>query len=297
MVIGHEKQWRFLKRSAEMDKLPHAYLFSGQEKLGKKTLAVEFIKWLFQENLFNPPHPDFIFIEPIEKEIQISQIRELSWKLALKAFSAPFKAVIIDQAHLMNAEAQNCFLKTLEEPRGKTILILITEYPERLFLTILSRCQTLKFYPVNKTEIKNYLKQKGLTEEMAEKVSSSSAGRPGDAIEFLLNPEKLENQKQKIKELIALTDSNLAFRFQYAKALSREPQNLEEILDNWLRYFRKILISIITQPRAKSDYNKFKPYSLLKLKNILKLTQKTIFLISTTNINPRLALEILLMEL
>ncbi|PIV68380.1 MAG: hypothetical protein COS07_04185, partial [Candidatus Aenigmarchaeota archaeon CG01_land_8_20_14_3_00_37_9] len=158
---------------AESGRISHAYLFCGQEKLGKKTIALEWISSLFGQDLQNAQHPDLIFLEPTDppsvkdskekptgkKEIRISQIRELIWKLSLKPYSAPYKAVIIDQAHLMNQDAQTSLLKTLEEPKGKTFLILITEMPESLFPTIRSRVENIKFYPVKKEEIKNYLKK------------------------------------------------------------------------------------------------------------------------------------------
>lgn len=293
MIVGHQKIWQYLKHSAEIGKLSHAYLFSGQEKLGKRTLAIEFVKWLFNSDILKRQHPDFIFIEPIGKEIQISQIRECILRLSLKPSIAPYKVAIIDQAHLMNKEAQNCFLKTLEEPKGKTILILITEYPEMLFPTILSRVQKIKFYPLPSTEIENYLKTKGVSDSKIKEISRLSQGKPGRAIDFISNSKKIEERKQKITELIKILNSPLAFRFQLAKDLSRE-KNLREILDIWLDYFRNLLLErclTYLRPGVKSDY------SFSKLKNILKQIQRTNFLISTTNINKELALEILMLEL
>ena len=145
MIIGHKNQWNFLKKSAELDRLSHAYLFSGENQLGKKTLAIEFVKFLncsakdFSEkpcqvcrncqDVQKKAHPDFVLIEPenSHKEIQISQIRNLIWKLSLRPYSAVFKVAILDKAHSMSQEAQSCFLKLLEEPKGKALLILITE--------------------------------------------------------------------------------------------------------------------------------------------------------------------------
>ena len=75
MIIGHQKQWELLKRTAKNDNFSHAYLFSGQEKLGKKTLALEWFYSLLESE--NKYHPDLIFVEPNNREIQISQIREL----------------------------------------------------------------------------------------------------------------------------------------------------------------------------------------------------------------------------
>jgi len=269
--------------------MSHAYLFSGPEKIGKRTLAVEFTKKLFKENITKKQHPDFILIEPQKKEIQISQIRECIWKLSLTPSVAPFKIAIINDAHCLNAEAQNSLLKTLEEPKGQAVLFLITDYPERLFPTILSRCQTLKFYPVKKEEIENYLKNQKIAQNKIEEIVKNSAGKPGLAIDFLLNPDKLKTQKEKISDLVKILDSDLAYRFQYANDLSREPQNLKDALSVWLAYFRDILISNVAHISQKK-------YSFDKLRDITKLIQETNFLISTTNVNPRLALEILMME-
>ena len=337
MLIGHQKQRNFLEKTAKSDKLAHAYLFCGQEKLGKKTIAVEFAKWLFKD--YNPPtasevpaegrrvvggseshsslaraqrrveknecsssrsewapdvikrqHPDFIFIEPEKKEIQISQIRECIWRLSLKPSVAPFKIAIIDEAHCLNQEAQNSLLKTLEEPRGKTLIFLVTEYPERLFPTIISRCQILKFYSVPKEEIERYLRKQNILESEIKQIVEISEGQPGLAMDFMSDPQKLKTQKTVISDLIKMSNSDLAFRFQYAKNLTGEFQNLKDTLDIWLRHFRSVLISSINGTFQTG-------YSLNKLGDIIKLIQETNFLISTTNVNPRLALEILMMEL
>ena len=246
---GHQKQWEFLKKSAELGRLPHALLFYGQKGLGKKALAIEFSKFLIKE--ISPP--DFILIEPQGKEIQIAQIRSLIQGLSFKPYLADFKIAVLNKAHLMTQESQNCFLKFLEEPTDKTYLILITEYPAMLLPTILSRVQKLRFFPA-----------KGF---------------------------KIEDNKDLISDLIKMSESDLASRFQYAKNISTE--DLKEILDTWLRYFRKIFINKLTGQEVKD----FSRYSLSKLKDIIRHIQSTRFLISTTNTNPRLALEILLIEL
>ena len=289
MIIGHQKQWRFLKKSVELGKISHAYLFCGEEHLGKKRIALEFVKLINGGN-FDLGHPDLILIEPKEKEIQIAQIRELIQKLSFKPYSALFKVALIDQAHLMTKDSQNSFLKTLEEPKGRTVLILITETPERLLATISSRCEIIKFSPVKEVEIKSYLREK-LSDKDCEEASKFCLGRPGAAVDFVSDPQRLENRKKIIKELIKISNSGLASRFQSAKELSRE-SNLREILDIWLSYFRNVLLT--TGNRKQETGNK---YSFSKLKNILSQIQNTSFLISTTNINSRLALEILMLEL
>ena len=282
VIIGHQKQLNYLKRMAESGKIPHALLFSGEAQLGKKTIALEFISWLFGGNPLL--HPDFILIEPQAKQIQIGQIRDLAFRLSLKPIKAPLKATIIDESHSMTPEAQNCFLKTLEEPKGNTLLILITQLPHFLLPTIVSRCQSIKFYPVKNDEIERYLKnQEGLSDREVEEILKISQGRPGRAVELASSKEKFEFYKKRMKELANLFNSNLSSRFQYAKEISTK-ENLQEILEIWLNYFRNIFIKNCSTT------------SLEHLENILQQIQRTIYLISTTNVNPRLALEILMMN-
>ncbi len=268
-MLRNPKQWQLLKKTAELGKTPHALLFYGQNDCGKRALAIEFIKLLnCQENKFEARpclacracldiekniHPDLTIVEPHEgKEIKIAQIRDLQNNLSLKAYSAPFKAVIVDKAHLLNQEAQSAFLKILEEPRGNSLFILISEYPEILLPTILSRVERMRFYspPVR---------------------------------------EKSKKEKEAIDEIIKLGRQNLLSRFQYVKTLAEDSPDLREILDIWLSHFRETLLSVVNG--QASDY------SVMKLEKILKTIQNITFLISTTNVNARLALEILMLEL
>lgn len=309
-IIGHQKQWQYLAGLAELDKVPHALLFSGQEKLGKRTLALEFVKLLNCEapdfskipcqscrsclNIQKNQSADFLLIKPENKEIQIGQTRDLVWKLSLKSYSANFKSAVIDQAHAMNQEAQTGLLKTLEEPRGKTVLILISEYPRTLFPTILSRVQEIKFFPVKRAEIENYLEEKKIKKEESGDLMEFFLGKPGEIIDFLADPQKLKQRKVVLSSFIKILNSPLALRFQYVKKLVDDSQNLKEVLQSWLFYFRDLLISRIIGSRDPDSLTN--NYSAEKLKNILNQIQKTNFLLANTNVSPRLALEVLMLE-
>ncbi len=260
-------QWQFLKKTAELGNISHAYLFLGKEHLIKKTTAIEFIKLLnCQEKEFSKRpcqtcrscrdiqaqvHPDFFIIRPEAGEIQISQIRKLRKALSLHPHSVYYKSVIIEYAEKMNQESASAFLKTLEEPKGRTIFILICNNSEMLLPTIVSRCQVIKFYY-----------------------------KP---------PQKVPVQDKRIKDIILLTKSNLDVRFQYAKDLSERGEEISQVLDLWLIYFRDILIKTIN--------GQVTGYSLSKLLRIIRTIERTNFLISSTNVNRRLALEILMLEL
>ncbi|MFH1575842.1 MAG: hypothetical protein ABIB55_02780 [Candidatus Nealsonbacteria bacterium] len=268
-MLKNLKQWQFLKKTSELGKTPHALLFYGQYACAKRALALEFIKLLnceakkFEDrpcqrcraclDIEKNVHPDLMIIEPQEsKEIKITQIRDLQNNFSLKPYSAPFKSAIINKAHLLNQEAQSAFLKILEEPRGNSLFILISEYPEMLLPTILSRVERLRFYSPP-------------------------------------SHEKSKKEQEAIDEIVKLSRQNLFSRFQYAKAIAEDSADLRGLLDIWLSYFREILLSVIN--------DKSSDYSVAKLKKILKTIQNISFLISTTNVNIRLALEILMLEL
>ena len=279
MIIGHKQQQEFLEKSIKDGS--RSLLFTGPESLGKKTVALSFFTSLFQEKPFN--HPDFISINPSEGKIRINQIRELSSRISLKPIKSSSFGVVIDQAHLMNREAQNCFLKTLEEPKSNAVLILVTEHPDFLLPTIFSRCERLKFYPVKKEEIKKYLKENNIIGERADSIINISLGRPGKIINFLENPESLEDRKKVINDLIKIMQAPLSERFQYVQELLKR-EDLRNVLIIWLSYLRESLL-------LNNSVG-----SLSKLKKILNAIQETIFLISNTNTSLKLALEVLVTE-
>jgi len=293
-LIGHEKQWKLLNQSVNSDRLAHAYLFTGQEKLGKKTLALEFAKQILKEDIAKKQHPDFIYIEPEEKEIKISQIREFIWRLSLKSYSGLKKVAIIDQAQSMNSEAQNCFLKTLEEPKGDTVIILVTAFPQTLLPTILSRCEELRFYPISAEKIIKYLQTKNIAEKEVAEIARLSLGRPGIAVEIAADPIKLSQQKQIVKDLLQMISLPLANRFGYVKTMPESPRELEKIINTWVWYLRSRFIDRLAGGKATPG---LQAKSISQLAGILKTCQDTQFLLTKTNASPRLALEILMMEL
>lgn len=272
-MIGHQKQRALLKSIALKGDANHAYLFSGEEQLGKKSIALEFAKMVCP----NIAYPDLICIEGGA----IKDIRDLIWKLSLKPYAAPFKIAVIDNAHLMNAESQNCFLKTLEEPKGKVLIILVTSYPEMMLETILSRVERVRFFPVETAEMEKHF---------AKNIVSLSRNRPGRAMELAGNSDKMEECEKTIADLKKMMASDLAVRFQFAKKLLSEEDSatkLKNILESWLDYFRKMLLENISKKEG---------YPISKIKRIINKIQTIYFLVSTTNVNQKLALEIVMME-
>jgi len=310
MLFGHREKWESLIKSAKNHRLAHGLLFSGPEQVGKKTFAIEFAKYLNClskdkkpcgvckncKDIENGIFPDFILLEPQGKggDTQISQVRELIEKLSFKPYSSFYKIAVIDKAHLMTSQAQNCFLKFLEEPPKNTILILISEYPYTLLPTIRSRVQEIKFSLVEKEEILKLIKSHNITGQKLREIAFLSAGRPGTALVFCQNPEVLKEKKKLIQDLFLMTTSDLAFRFNYLNEISDFSQTkAEEILKTWLFYLRGVFITRLQDKKRQSKI----PYSLPKLKKVIENLQRILFLISTTNINIKIAFENFLIDL
>jgi len=299
MIAGLQKQWQILRNMAEAGKIPHALLFSGPEKTGKKTLALEFTKFIFcQERIKgsmpccscrscldvdNRTHPDLSLILPEEGSIKIAQIRDLGWRLSLKPYSAKIKVGIIDDAHLLQFDAQNSLLKTLEEPKGDTLLILVTSNPQMLLKTISSRVQTSKFSLASQGDIEKFLLGLGADKKKAQDVADISSGRPGLAMDFFNDPEKLAARKSAIEEIKSVIKAKIPQRFGYAKKIADSPETINEILGLWEDHLRKIIVS---DPKAGAG-----------LLRSVKSLEETVYLIKTTNVNQKLALENLMLNL
>jgi len=304
LLVGHQKQWQYLTGLAKSSRLPHALLFAGEKGVGKKTAALEFAMALNCQNTTAGPkpcfscrpcsdiqknqYPDLAIVEPEKKEIQISQIRDLIWRLSLRPYNSALKIALIDGAHLMNAEAQNCLLKTLEEPSGQALLILISDQPSTLLSTILSRTERVNFYPVARKEIEDALVADGASADLAWELGEISMGRPGQAINFFRDPEKLKIYHQRLSEVPRLIKDDYAERFQYAKDLSEDPEAVKNVLSIWLGYFRNNLLASVAEGNSAAA---------AKTAKIINTIQKMIYLIAHTNVSVRLALEVLMLEL
>jgi DNA polymerase-3 subunit delta' len=330
MIIGHKTQWEFLKKLVESERIPQALLFVGEDSLGKRKIALEFIKLLncqekdiklkpcqtcFSCTLIEKnKHPDVILLAPKEsrsretslqdkKEIQISQIRDLKKSLNLRPQFATQKAVIINDAHTLNSQAQNCLLKTIEEPRGKVLFSLITSHPEMLLETVRSRCETLKFYPVHPQEMIKHLKKFKISNSQLRKILSISEGRPGRFIDFLEDPQKLTNALEIFEAIQKLLDSDILQRFSFAKNFFEKRNSslsLPAFLEEMERYLRSILL---VKLKVKNEFlnsffetSRISPsYSFLRIKEMIDSVENFKFLVSQTNINPKLAFEALML--
>lgn len=169
-IIGNENIKELLKNSIKTNNLVHSYMFVGPDGIGKKLFADVFSKMILCENQddlcnncsscirFNSNnHPDFMMIDSEDsKSIRIGQIRLLQEKIAEKPIISNKKVYTINDADFMTVEAQNCLLKTLEEPPEYAVLILILSNESKLLNTIKSRCTKIVFNKLKNEELLKY---------------------------------------------------------------------------------------------------------------------------------------------
>ena len=299
MIVGNEKKINILRQIIKSNNIPHAMIFSGPEMIGKKKIAIEFIKNIFCEDLCGECYfcksiennPDINIISPVEGNIEIEEIRKVKERLSLKPYHNKIKALIIDDSHLMKSDAQNAFLKMLEEPKGDTLIIFITPFREMLLKTIRSRAQEIKFSLVSNEEIEKYLISLGASSKKAKEISLISSGQIGKAINFFEDKSKMDFFNKSIEDIIFLSRSSISQRFQYAEKLKDDKIKIIEILDIWERFLRReILLKVFNY---KSSVN----YSLKKTKELIDELEKIKYIIESSNVNKRMAFESLLIKL
>ncbi len=203
-ILGHVKQKRILSASVKNDRLAHAYLFTGKDGVGKRSLALEFARLV---NCENPDHinfkacsvclscekqskglnPDIELVEPDGNSIKKEQITGLLGAQSLSSLFNRYKFIIINEAGKLSRDAVPMLLKTIEEPLQKRVFILIESRADLLLDTIKSRCQTLKFGPLPPEQIKDILVSKGTPvsdERIFEYVIRASEGSAAKALEL-----------------------------------------------------------------------------------------------------------------
>jgi len=256
-----------LRQYIAQQRIPQALLITGQKGLGQQHLAEWFAFSLLCADvqphhdycgrcdscllLAAGTHPDYFFVEPDEpgKAITIAQIRNLLSKLTLKPQFEAHRVVIINPAGEMNKAAANAFLKCLEEPAQRTVIILITDKPASLPATIISRCQKLSVGKPDKETYNTWLRQQDIHDDL-ELLYGLSQGAPLLA-QCYANEKMLMQRKQCFKDWIAVA------RQQSHPVLIAENWHKlpEESLIFWITSWVIDLIKCCYQTQAGKLYN------------------------------------------
>lgn len=330
-VVGQNKVVSLLQRSLEQGSLAHAYLFVGPAHVGKMTLALNLAQALNCEAATPPcgecapcqkiasaKHADVQIIGLTQNadsdetkpraEIGIDQIRQMQHSSSLPPFEGKYKVYIIDEAAQLSIEAANCLLKTLEEPVGRVIFILLTTNDRLLPATVVSRCQRLELSPLTAGEVETTLSsQWGIEPQKAKLLARLCHGCLGWALSATADASLLQQRTERIDRLLDITNANYDESFDYAAELaaqfSQKRELVYEVLDLWLSWWRDLLLvktncseAIINVDLLTTLGEMAQDYSLAQIKAVIGSIQVAGEQLRL-NANPRLVLEVLMLSI
>ena len=330
-VIGQTRVVTLLQRSLEEESLAHAYLLVGPPHVGKMTLALNLAQALNCQGTERPcgecascqkiasaNHADVQVIgltqnvdsaeAKLRTEIGIDQIRQMQHSASLPPFEGKYKIFIIEGAEFLSTEAANCLLKTLEEPTGKVVFILLTTNDGLLPATVVSRCQRLELSPLAATEVETALNSRwGIEPQKAKLLARLSHGCLGWALSAALDDGLLQQRAEKIDRLLDIINADYEERFAYANQLAAQfTQNrglVQEVLDLWLDWWRDLLLVKIGCSDIITNVDRLD--KLVEIAEDYRLAQIKAFINSIQaageqlrqNANPRLVLEVLMLDM
>lgn len=214
-IIGNDKIKEALEKTVNENKVSHSYMFVGIDGIGKQLVAKKFAQAILCTKetekscnqckscieFMSNNHPDFLYLEPDGNSIKIEQIRYLQRKIQEKPIISNKKVYIINDADKMTTEAQNCLLKTLEEPPEYGTIILIGSNENAFLNTIKSRCMKISFRPIESKYIKQYMEKIYDMKNISQNMLEAFQGSIGKAINLKDKKEQYENIEKMIERL------------------------------------------------------------------------------------------------
>jgi DNA polymerase III subunit delta' len=315
-ILGHERQKDILRRAVDSGRLAHAYLFEGPEGIGKRLMALALVRAVFCQDgngcgncsacrkVDHHNHPDLHILEPDGASIKIEQIRGLQKELSYRPLEAPKKVCLIDGAEKLNPSAGNSLLKTLEEPTGDALLILITARPEGVLSTIRSRCQRLPFVRLPQEKLRQVLLERlGVDETQSHILTALSEG----SFKKALGKDRdlyLDKRRTLLKSLTALSPGSIIPLFELARQLSEQKEQLPEILEMFQAFYRDLLlfrhgrpeqelVNIDLLDKIRRTAGRETVASLLRKLDAIVASRRQL----ERNVNRQLAMDVLLLHL
>ncbi|MBU1018076.1 DNA polymerase III subunit [Patescibacteria group bacterium] len=301
-IVGHTQQLLGLEKEIKEKNISHAYLFSGPRQGGKSSIAKTFANIIQCPNHYckkckdcqliqAKAHSDTLFMEDNGESIKIDDIREIIRKTNLTSQS-PYRVIVIENIERMPIEAQNSFLKTLEEPPGKTIFLLTTSHLDQVLLTIQSRVRHFHFSTVDDGILKAYLKETFGSRSDMDEIINMAQGRPGLAINMIKDEGAFEDQKKLYNQIETFLKKNdLAQKFSFIEGIEKDKDQVSLFLDAFTRYLRKLLFEYMNSSSPLLG-KRFTPRDII---NLFESLEKTRYFINR-NVNKRLALENLMIQ-
>jgi DNA polymerase-3 subunit delta' len=261
-LVGNEGQAAHLQTALAADRLPQSLLLTGPKQVGKRTLALILARAANCSGS-EPPcgtcracrlsgegaYPDLHLIElqAGRQRIGIQEIQQLQSELARRPTEGPRRLALIVDAERLSPEAENCLLKTLEEPPPAAILLLTAEEAESLLPTTVSRCARFRLHPVAAERIAAHLEHRlGQSAEQARLLAALADGRPGWAIAAATDPSYLAARRAGLDRLARALESRQLDRLEISRTLaeswSGKSDQVRAELDLWASWWRDLLL-------------------------------------------------------
>ena len=258
-IVGHE-QIKEHMQAAIRDKKPfHAYLFQGEEGVGKEALARTFAAGLqCQSESADKPckecvscrqmesgnQPDVIWVTREKASLGVDEIREqLCNTMDIKPFSSPYKIYLVPEAEKMTEAAQNALLKTIEEPPEYGIVILMTSNISALLPTIQSRCLTMEFRPLSTAVVESYVKEHCQVPDYQARASAAFAqGNLGKAMRYAKSEDFIERKDHIISLLRHVEQMDLSEMLAVIKDLGTRKDEVRDYIDLMVLWYRDVLL-------------------------------------------------------
>ena len=279
-IIGHEQNIEHLENAIENGQVSHAYIFNGEDGIGKMTTAKAFVKALLCASknscgtcqsciqIDSGNHPDVIYVTHEKAGITVDDIRDqVNQSVFVKPYSSDYKVYIIDEADKMNAAAQNALLKTIEEPPAYAVIILLSNNKESFLETIVSRCVVLNFGPLKESQVREYLHSHydnmNGREDLAVSYSMGNIGKAKKVIES----DDFNEQKDFCLNLMAnLEKWDIHEILLSLKQMASYKDYIYDLLDIMTIYYRDILILKVTGLPNKTVFKE--KFSVMKNQSI-----------------------------
>jgi DNA polymerase-3 subunit delta' len=311
MILGHERQRAYLNRVLQKGRLAHAYLFCGPEGVGKFTIARTIAKRLYctaqpqvLEEVCNEckecrridghEHPSVVILDrehtlvsaKVERqEIPLEDIRELRRRLSFAPDPREWRVTIINEAERMSEEAANAFLKLLEEPGARVLFILIAVSRGSVFPTIASRTQVINFSLVPQPILEQFARLRAGDPQNVRDLLWLADGRPGVLKKCLEDGEYCSWRRTLHRQLEALAQKpELPRIFLFSQEAASSAASHEETIH---AVFEQMRVRLRQNPPTGSITNE-----IARIRKVSAVSDA----LQTSNVNPRLALEVLLIE-
>jgi DNA polymerase III subunit delta' len=319
-VLGHVQAVEKLRRAVRRDRIAHSYLFTGEEGIGRRWVALQFAKAL---NCLEPTvepgescdrclsckkidggiHPDVVLLQPEAQTLKVQQVRQMQNELAFRPYEGRKRVCIVTAADRMAPNMSNILLKTLEEPPLHTVIVLLAGHPGLILPTILSRCRLIRFTPLPLPSVRDWLmKNRGMSEADARLLAGLSGGSIGKALEKEEQAGKIP-RAELLKDWVGAKAFTLEKMEKWVDILPSQREDLISILGVGIGLLRDLLLAKVMEDGSKSIHSDLveeitgikEQWSVLGLLHRMEEVSQTMLAVRS-NANATLALEAMMLS-